>query len=80
VLDLEGVRRVTRISHSRQIKNLVQLTRTFGKYLQRTELAYFLEHYFARRVIDHRLRKRWVREVLRSSARLDRIKRATHGH
>jgi hypothetical protein len=80
VLDLEGVRRVSRISRSRQLKNLVQLNRTFGKYLRRTELAYFLDRYLTRRVIDHRLRRRWVRDVLRSSERLDRIKRAAHGH
>jgi hypothetical protein len=76
VLDLEGVRRVTRISRSRQLKNLVQLNRTFGRYLRRTELVYFLERYLTRRVIDRHSRKRWVEGVLRRSARLDRIKKA----
>jgi hypothetical protein len=75
VLDLEGVRRVWRISRSRQVKNLVQLNRTFGKYLRRTELVYFLGRYLNKRVIDRAMRKRWVQDVLRRSARLDRTKR-----
>jgi hypothetical protein len=43
------------------------------KILSTTELVYFLERYLARRLIDSRLRKRWVQDVLRRGARLDRI-------
>ena len=50
------------------------------KILSITELVYFLERYLARRVIDPRLRKRWVQDVLRRSSRLDRIEGVGQEH
>ena len=50
------------------------------KILSITELVYFLERYLARRVIDPQLRKRWVQDVLRRSARSDRIKGVGQEH
>jgi hypothetical protein len=50
------------------------------KILSITDLVYFLERFLARKVIDPRLRKRWVEDVLRRSARLDRIKGVGQEH
>jgi hypothetical protein len=79
LLDLEGVRRYAVLSRSRHIKNLVQLNRTFGKYLRRTELLYFLTCYLAGNIADPRLKKGWVEDIFRRSMRLDRVKRIVHG-
>jgi hypothetical protein len=79
LLDLEGVRRVPRLSRGRQVKNLVQLNRTFGRYLRRTELIYFLDRYLSKRVTDRPSKKRWLEEILKRSARLDRIKNPAYG-
>jgi serine/threonine protein kinase len=74
LLDLEGVRRYTYLSHRRRIKNLVQLHRTFGRYLTQSERWYFLTCYLSPAVIDRPARKRWAQEVLRQSARVNRNK------
>jgi serine/threonine protein kinase len=74
LLDLEGVRQYTQLRHRRRIKNLVQLHRTFGRYLTRSERWFFLSCYFAPAVTERSARKRWAREVLRQSARVERSK------
>jgi hypothetical protein len=79
LLDLEGVRRDPCLSRSRRIKNLVQLNRTLGRYLKRSERWYFLTCYLKPAGLDRLARKRWARDVYAQSARLDKSKRIDNG-
>jgi hypothetical protein len=69
LLDLEGVRRCRRLSERRKIKNLVQLHRTMGRVLSRSERLYGLRCYLGDRFLERRTRKRWMRKILTASAR-----------
>jgi len=74
LLDLEGVRRYSELSHRRRIKNLVQLNRTLGQFLRRTEKLYLLKIYLGS-VFTSRLAKRhWVMQVLSQSRQRDQEK------
>ena len=77
LLDLEGVRRHAQLGRSRRIKNLVQLNRTFGRYLRKSEILYFLSCYLSGHIGDRGAAKRWVEDIVKYSARLDRIKKYT---
>lgn len=79
LLDLEGVRRYVRLTRSRHIKNLVQLNRTFGRYLRRSELMYFLSRYLSGRSGDRHAIKQWAGTIVNHSTRLDRIKNSDDG-
>ena len=74
LLDLEGIRHYRNLNRRRQIKNLVQLNRTLGKYLRRVDKVRFLEAYlgpsFSNR-IDKRGR---IASILRRSNKLDRLR------
>jgi serine/threonine protein kinase len=74
LLDLDGVRRYPQLSRRRRVKNLVQLNRTFGKYLRRTELLFFLNCYLSGTTKDRAARKRWAEDVFRRSIHVDRVK------
>jgi hypothetical protein len=74
LLDVDGVRRYPVLSRSRQIKNLVQLNRTFGRYLRRTELLYFLDCYLSARGANRQTKKGWAGDVFKLSSRLDQVK------
>jgi hypothetical protein len=76
LLDLEGIRKYGRLSQRRRIKNLVQLNRTFGRYLRRTDKMVFLKEYLAEAFSDRRQKRLWADRVLRRSARVDRRKLA----
>jgi serine/threonine protein kinase len=73
LLDLDGVRKYAWLSKRRRMKNLIQLNRTFGKHLKRTERLFWLEWYLPG-IGYRRIRKRWARHVIRQSDRLDRMK------
>ena len=77
LLDLEGIRRYGRLSRRRRIKNLVQLNRTFGRYVRSTDKMYFLKEYLAGAFSDPREKRRWAIQVLGRSSRLDRRKFAS---
>ena len=78
LLDLEGIRRYRKLNRRRQIKNLVQLNRTLGKYLRAADKLRFLEGYLGT-AFSKRIDKRdWVTRVLRQSIRLDH-RRNTEG-
>ena len=71
LLDLEGVRLYSNLSHRRRVKNLVQLNRTLGRLTRRTDKLYFLKVYLGS-VFRNRLEKlHWVTEVLEQSRRRD---------
>jgi tRNA A-37 threonylcarbamoyl transferase component Bud32 len=77
LLDLEGIRKYGRLNHRRRLKNLVQLNRTFGCYVRRTDKMIFLREYLAGDFDDRRGKRRWSTEVIRRSSRLDRRKFAS---
>jgi len=74
VLDLEGVRQYRKLSESRRIKNLVQLNRTLGRQLSRTQRLTFLRAYLAGSFRDRRLRRGLTAKVIDASNRLDSTK------
>ena len=77
LLDLEGIRKYGRLSRRRRIKNLVQLNRTFGRYVRRTDKIYFLREYLAGAFSEPREKRRWAIQILGRSSRLDRRKFAS---
>jgi tRNA A-37 threonylcarbamoyl transferase component Bud32 len=74
LLDLEGVKRYTPLSEKRRIKNLVQLHRTLGRTLRRTDKLIFLKHYLGAAFSGRETRRRLIDKLLRESNRLDVIK------
>lgn len=73
LLDLEGIRRFRYLSRRHRLKNLVQLNRTLGKYLRRTEKLYGLKVYLGDAFFDRREKRTWINKVLRESDRRDRL-------
>ena len=76
LLDLEGIRRYRKLNRRRQIKNLVQLNRTLGKYLRATDKLRFLESYLGPSFSNRADKRNWVASVLTESSRQDRIRNA----
>lgn len=74
LLDLEGVRRCSRLSQRRRVKNLVQLYRTLGKHLSRSQELSFLKNYLRASYTDRTLKRKLVVSVLRRAQRVDRRK------
>lgn len=72
LLDLEGIRRYRNLSLRRRIKNLVQLNRTFGRYLRWTEKLRFLRYYLGPSFSDRREKRSWIGRILEQSRRWDR--------
>ena len=72
LLDLEGVRRCLYVSHGRKIKNLVQLNRTLGKFLSRTQRLLFLTNYLGALADDRRILRRWVSRLQRATTRAEK--------
>ena len=74
LLDLEGVRRCARLSERRRVKNLVQLYRTLGKHLTRSQGLSFLKNYLSASYADRVLKRKLVVSVLRRAHRVNRRK------
>lgn len=72
LMDLEGIRKYRHLNRRRQIKNLVQLNRTMGKFLRQTEKLYWLKTYLGAVFFDRGAKRKWIRRVLKESARRDR--------
>lgn len=75
LLDLEGIRSCRRLSRRRRVKNLVQLNRTFGRFLYRSQRLYWLRSYLGELFEDRKERTQWIREILAESRRRDRRSR-----
>ena len=75
LLDLEGVRH-RRVNRGRRLKNLVQLHRTLGRDLTRTEKLFFLQNYLLASSSKERNDRYWSSRILRESRDLDRRKMA----
>jgi tRNA A-37 threonylcarbamoyl transferase component Bud32 len=72
LLDLEGVRRYRVLSARRKVKNLVQLHRTLGKHLSRTQELAVLKSYLRVSAAP----APWVETILAASRRADALSRA----
>jgi hypothetical protein len=77
LLDLEGIRKYDRLRRRRRVKNLVQLNRTFGRYVRSTDKMYFLKEYLAGAFSEPREKRRWAIQILGRSSSLDRRKFAS---
>ena len=77
LLDLEGVRQYVRLSKKRRLKNLVQLHRTLGRYLRGPDKLVVLKHYLGNSFAERRIRRQWIKNILRQSDRLNRAKAAS---
>lgn len=74
LLDLEGVKRYSRLSDRRRVKNLVQLNRTLGQYLRRADKLVFLKSYLGASFADRKLKRRLIKNVARESRRVNFLK------
>ena len=73
VLDLEGVRRCAFLSKRRRVKNLVQLNRTLGRFLSRTEKLCFLKSYLHNEPLSHDRLTLWIKTILVTGKKADRL-------
>lgn len=71
LLDLEGVRSLGSLSRRRQIKNLVQLYRTMGRSLRRTDKLYWLKVYLDKGYCNRERKRWWIGTILEAGARGD---------
>jgi hypothetical protein len=74
LLDLDGVKRYSRLSKRRRLKNLVQLHRTLGRHMRRPEKLYFLKTYLGSGSGDRMLKRHLSSNVLRQTHRVDLLK------
>lgn len=74
LLDLEGVKRYKKLSPTRRIKNLVQLNRTFGRYLRRVEKLVFVKNYLRANFAEPQGKRQLIESVVSESKRLDAVK------
>ncbi|HEX2932495.1 MAG TPA: lipopolysaccharide kinase InaA family protein [Candidatus Binatia bacterium] len=71
LLDIEGVKRYSRLSEKRRIKNLAQLYRTLGRHVSASLKLYFLKEYLGPLFRERGHKRRLISKVLRRSRRLD---------
>jgi tRNA A-37 threonylcarbamoyl transferase component Bud32 len=72
LLDLEGVREFRQLSTRRKVKNLVQLNRTFGRFVRKIDKLFFLKCYLESTFHDREEKRKWIRNILQESARKER--------
>jgi len=72
LLDLEGIRRFRHLGERRRVKNLVQLNRTMGRTLSNTNKIYFLKIYLGKIFSDGKIKREWIRRIIKVSEREDR--------
>lgn len=71
LLDLEGIRRVSRLGLRRRIKNLVQLNRTLGRFVSRAEKWRWARVYLGPEFHDRATRRIWLQRIVKATARAD---------
>jgi lipopolysaccharide kinase (Kdo/WaaP) family protein len=74
LLDLEGVRRCSRLSRRRKVKNLVQIYRTLGRHLSRSQQLFFLKRYLELAPRNRIARRDLINRVLSRAKRIDDLK------
>ena len=72
LVDLEEFRRYRQLNRGRRVKNLVQLNRTFGRYLRLSDKLFFIKNYLADSFTDRRQARRWITAVIEQSQKKDR--------
>lgn len=77
LLDLEGVKRYGKLGSDRKLKNLVQIHRTFGRHLRRSEKLMFLTAYMNETLLDNKFRRQLIQNIVRESTRIDNVKALT---
>ena len=71
LLDLEGIRRGFGLSLRRRIKNVVQLNRTLGRFMSRTDKWRWAGVYLGEEFYDRAVRRNWLKRIIRATARAD---------
>ena len=79
LLDLEGVRRCRYLSRRRKIKNLMQIYRTLGRHLSRSQQLFFLNQYLKSPPPSRKLARVLIERVLDRTRRLDALKVRARG-
>jgi len=74
LLDLERVRRYSRLSQRRQVKSFVQLYRTLGRNVPRPQQLLFLKCYLGPAFADRRLRRQWIQRVVSVARHVEHLK------
>jgi hypothetical protein len=74
IFSIGGHSPLPKVNRRRQIKNLVQINRTLGKYLRMTDKLRFLESYLGPSFSNRIDKRDWVASVRRQSDRLDRLR------
>jgi hypothetical protein len=72
LLDLEGVRRCCYLSRRRRIKNIVQLNRSLGRFLSKSEKLHLLSNYLGGGFRDDQEVRLWLGWILPTTQRADR--------
>jgi hypothetical protein len=71
LLDLEGVRRCHHLSRRRKVKNLIQIYRTLGRFLSRSQQLFFLKHYMKVPPVSRKAVRDLSERVINRTRRLD---------
>lgn len=71
LLDLEGLRSRGSLSRRRRVKNLVQLYRTMGRFLRRTDKLYWLKVYLDKGYCNRADKRWWIGTIIEEGARGD---------
>jgi hypothetical protein len=74
LLDLDGVRRYTRLGQRRRIKNLVQLYRTLGRSVPPPQRLFFLKCYLGPLFGDRHFKRKLIGRVLRFATQIEEFK------
>jgi len=79
LLDLEGVRRCRYLSRRRKVKNLMQIYRTLGRHLSRSQQLFFLHRYMKSSPPRRKDARDLIETVLDRARRLDALKVRVRG-
>lgn len=74
LLDLDGVQRCRRLGHRRRVKNIVQIYRTLGTHLSRSQQLFFLKCYLSASYDDGERKRDLIRIILKRARRIDAVK------
>jgi len=74
LLDLEGVQRCRRLGDRRRLKNIVQIYRTLGTHLSRSQQLFFLKCYLSASYDNAERKRDLIRIILKRARRVDAAK------
>ncbi len=76
LLDLEGVQRCRRLGHRRRVKNIVQIYRTLGTHLSRSQQLFFLKCYLSASYDNSERKRDLIRIIMKRAHKIDAAKGA----